>query len=147
MSVIFNTAKRDFANGTHDWDDLAQLFKVLLLDASYVPNPDHVFVSDLVAFEVSGPGYTGGFGGAGRKSLTTRTVVANLTADRAELDADDISIATLTVGVVGGAVVFRERTSDADSEIIAFIDSGFPVTTAGLDFGIAWNSGGVLQIT
>jgi hypothetical protein len=147
MSFLYNTAKRDFANGVHDWDAGGQIVKVLLVTSGYTPDKDHDFVNDVASFEVAGTGYVGGFGGAGRKAIANRTVVADLANDRAELDGDDISWASLNVGAIAGAVIFRERTADSDSELIAFVDSGFPVTSSGTDFLIAWNSEGILQIT
>jgi len=147
MNFLYNGAKRDFANGVHDWDAGGQTYRVLLVGTSYTPDPDHIFVADVVASEVSGAGYVGGFAGAGRKAITGRTVTANLTLDRAELDGGDISLPGLSVGTIKGAIIFRERTSDADSELIAFVDSGFPAISSGADFAIAWNSGGILQIT
>jgi len=146
MSFLFNATKRDFANGVHDWDAVGQTFKVLLLTAAYTPDKDHQFVSDLVAHEVAGTGYVGGFGGSGRKAIVNRTVTADLPNDRAELDGDDVSWPGLNVGAIASAVIFRERTSDADSELIAIVDSGFPVTSDGSDLSIAWNAEGILQI-
>jgi hypothetical protein len=146
MSFLFNATKRDFANGVHDWDAVGQTFKVLLLAPGYTPDKDHQYVSDLVAHELSGPGYVGGFGGSGRKAIVNRTVVSDPVNDRAELDGDDASWPSLNAGAVAGAVIFRERTSDADSELIAIVDSGFPITSDGSDLSLVWNVEGILQI-
>jgi hypothetical protein len=146
MNLIYNTAKRDLLNGVHDWDSGGQVFKVMLLGPGYTPDPDHEFVSSLAAYEIAGTGYTGGFGGSGRKALVNRQVVADQANNRAEADADDVSWANATLVSVTAAVVYREGTSDADSKLIAYFDSGFPVSPTAVDLILQWNAEGILQV-
>ena len=72
--------------------------KVMLLHG-YTPNPDHNFVSDIVASEISTTGYTGGFAGSGRKALTNVAFSQDDTNDWGKFDADDVSWTTIGVGV------------------------------------------------
>jgi hypothetical protein len=104
-------------------DLISDTLKVLLIGTGvpYTPNPDHRFVSSVAASEIAVTGYTGGFGGAGRKTLASRTLSADDTNDWGIFDAADLSWTTLGVGAtVGGAVLFKELTSDALSPLIAY---------------------------
>jgi len=119
--------------------------KIMLMDASYVFDADHDVVADVVADEVAGTGYTGGFSGAGRKTLANRTVTQDDTGDRAVFDADDVVYSGINVGVVSGVWLWRVVTSDADSELLAFLSGGFPKTTNGGDLNIQWSTLGLVQ--
>lgn len=140
----YNRGKTEVANG--DTDLLTSNLKVMLVAPGYVFDPDADFVSDVVASEVSGTGYTGGFGGAGRKALTNRAIVEDDVNDRAEFDADDLTWTALNVGDIGGAIVFREATSDADSPLIGFLDPA-DISTNGGDITIQWDAEGILRLT
>lgn len=144
-SGFYNVAKKGFADGTEDWDTNA--YKVMLVTATYTFDPDHAVLTSITN-ELSGTGYTGGFGGSGRKALTA-SVVQDDANDRAELDAVDISWTAINAGIIGALIVIREVTSDADSIPIAYIDNAaqLPLTTNGSDVNVVWNAEGVLQFT
>lgn len=144
-SFVYNVAKAGFANGTLDWD--TNTFKIMLIDNAYTPNPDHATVSALTELP-NGTGYTGGFNGAGRKTLSVCSVVQVDASDRAELR---VSLATtwsaINAGTAKAAVVIREMTSDADSIPVAYIDSGgWPIVTNGGDLTCTWNAAGAIQL-
>lgn len=145
----FNTFKHKAFNGTLVLTGVT--VKVMLLKSSYVFDADQDFVSvgagDLATNEVTGTGYTGGFGGSGRKSLAGMVITLDDANDRAYFDANDLTWAAINVGVVGACALIREVTTDADSIPIAFINSGFPKTSTGIDFVISWSSSGVLQLS
>jgi hypothetical protein len=145
---VYNKFKTKLADGTIDWDTTTNI-KVMLVGTGYTFDAEHDFVGDIVAQESSGSGYVGGYTGAGRKAIATRTVVQVDASDRAELRTADGSVTwtAINVGAVKAAVIFHEITSDAASELIAYIDTtGFPVTTNGGDFTINWNAAGVVQL-
>lgn len=96
--------------------------KVMLVGTGYTPNKDHEFVSDVVANEVAGTGYAGGYAGSGRKTLTSKVITYSDSEDKAYMDADDLTWAGISAGTLAKAIVFDERGSDAASEIIACID-------------------------
>ncbi len=125
-----------------DWPTLT--LKVMLLNSSAAFAIGDDTVSDISALEVSGTGYTGGFAGAGRLALTNKT--STFVNPYWVLDADDLSWAGLNVGTIGAAAIWYPVTSDADSILIAYIDSGFPVATSGGAFPIQWSSDGVLRV-
>jgi hypothetical protein len=124
--------------------------KVMLLKNSYTLNPDHKFVSDLTpgTHEASVSGYTGGFGGAGRKTLSGKTITEDTTNNRATFDATDP--ATWTALGAGNTLrycaIVEEITSDAASRVIAVLDFGSDYITNGGDFSVAFNAAGIAYI-
>lgn len=126
----YNRAKKQ--DGSFDWDDGAQTFRVLLVTSSYTPNLDHDFVSDVVANEATGTGYV-------RKDVTGRAVVLDDTNDRADHDASNITWTALT-STFRYAVLFRLVTVDGDSPVLHYFDLGAQSLTA-QDFTIKWNGG------
>jgi len=128
MSIMYNAARRRFANGELKWDSA---LKVLLLHPTYAPVATHEFVSSVAAHECSGPGCVGGFGASGRK-LITASVVQDDALNRAVLSFGALVWRGINAGIVGKLVVVRERSSDATSWLVALLDGpGFPVTTSG----------------
>lgn len=111
-------------------------FKAMLLDNTYVFDKDHNRVSDVVSGgkELVATGYTGGYGGAGRKTLTTVVVTKDTVNDRIVVDCDDVAF-----GALGGATndtirfmaIIVEITSDAASIPIACHDFGADTPTNG----------------
>lgn len=147
-SVMYNSAKGEFLDGTIDWDTDTDL-KILLLEGttSTPTDPDHTVVNDIVADEFSDTNYTGGHAGSGRKTLANKAVNVDNANDRAEADADDVTWTSLggTNSVIG-AVIFKENTADTDSTLICFIDLADTATNGG-DFTIQWNAEGIFQLT
>lgn len=128
------------------------VLKVMLVGSGYTFNPDDDFVSSGVGTpggeEVSGTGYVGGFGGSGRKALATKTLTEDDANDRAVFDALDITWTAPNGFTVDAAIIIEERTTDADSLLVMYIDTaspGFPVTMDGTDFKITWNSLGISE--
>ncbi len=146
MAGLSNRWARNVINGYM----AAGTLKAMLVTAGYVFNPDHVFVSTPAAHEVSGTGYTGGFGGSGRKTLTGIAIAQDDAANRGYFDAADLIWTGINVGAVAGIVFYKQGSSDADSEIIGFQDTGgFPVTTNGGNLEVTFSASplGVLEVT
>jgi len=96
----------------------------------------HEFVSDVVANEASGTGYS-------RKTLANKT--QTLDGDQVEYDADNPTYTALDAGTIASAVIFKEVTNDADSPIIANID--FPdLVTNGSDVELKINVDGIFAV-
>lgn len=102
--------------------------KVMLVNASYVYSFSHANVSDVVANEFAGTGYTGGFNGAGRLTCANRTVGGTSTAT---WTFDNPSWVGLNSGTIGGAIVFQQGASDAASPVLTFLDPSDLVTNGG----------------
>lgn len=135
---------------------LSDTIKVMLIGTAtaYTPNKDKDFVdeggaNDPTDAEISTTNYTGGFGGSGRKTLASKTIAANDTSDRVELDAADV-VWTALGPPSGGptlalAIIIKEVTNDAASPMICDQDFTDTVVNGG-DVTLQFASGGFLQI-
>ncbi len=133
-------------------DMLVDTIKVGLSTSTHVPIRDDDFLDesgadDFIDGELSGTGYTAGFGGAGRKTLASKTIVVDKPNDRAEFDAADVTWTAISAGTAAQATLMKEITNDAASLTIANVDTGgFPIVTNGGDLTIQWNAEGIIQL-
>jgi hypothetical protein len=129
-SGFYNQGLLDIANGTIDLDTTT--LKIMLVDNTYVYNPDHTVVdngandtSDPSYCEISATNYTGGYGGGGRKTATITGQVNN-TSNRADFAIADLTWTALggaTNDTVGGAILVRETGgADTSARLVAFFD-------------------------
>lgn len=132
-------------NRTIDW--VNDTIKVMLVNASYTFDPDHDFVDDINANELSGTGYTGGFNGSGRKSLASKAIANDAANDRIEFDAADPSAWTgLNAGTIAWVILIKEITNDAASVPILALDPTNLVTNGG-DVTLVFDAEGIAQIS
>lgn len=125
---------------------LTDTIKVYAVKSSYTPNRDHDFVGDTT--EITGvSGYTGGFGGAGRKTLASKTLTVTDASDLFAFDAADVAFGALGTGdTIGGFVITKEITNDAASPIVAF--NGITNTpTNGASVTLQFDAAGIFTIT
>ncbi len=139
MSGWYNEGIKGVADGGIDY--LTDPIKVLLVKDTFTFNPDHVHVSDLVAHEVSGTGYS-------RLTLSGKTITKNEGADRTELSATALAWSLLQVtAFIKAAILFKDTGNDATSVLLACLDGGgFPVNGNGIALTIQPNLGGFLQL-
>ena len=139
-NVIYNSFKRDIANGSIDLD--TDTIKLMLVTSTYVPNQDtHTKRSDITN-EVVGVGYT-----AGGATLANKTVTVNNTTNLAIFDADDVTIANATI-TARGAVLYKSRGGVATSdELISYLDFNSDITATGGNFVITFDANGILTIS
>ena len=141
-TTLYNNFKELLLNGGIDLD--TDTIRALIIDdtTAYTPNIDtHVYVDDVtaVASEMSGTGYT-------RKTLNV-TVSQDNANDQAVADADDLSYTGLNAGTIQGVLVYKEVTTDADSPVIGWYESGdFPLPTNGGDVTLTINAAGMLTL-
>lgn len=146
-SVVATNALVECMKGTLDLD--GSTLKIMLLKSTYTPNPDHKFVSDLTpaTYECNATNYTGGYNGAGRKTLSGLTVTEDTTNNRAVFDAADPSNWTALGGTTDNtlqyAAIIKEITNDAASLVVAVLDFGTTFTTNGGDFGVSFSASGI----
>ena len=149
MALVYNHFKAVEANGTLDL--LTDTLKVMLVGSTYTANADHDYVNpSAYQMELGGTGYTGGYLGSGRKTLSSKTVTEDDTNDRGTFTAAPVTWTAINAGTAAAAIIIRERaaTGDTMSELIAYIDTGgFPVVTNGGDFTVQWSANGILQLT
>lgn len=151
-SHFYTTGLKECLDGTIDLD--TDTIKLMLVTASYTPNKDDLVVdaggaNDPVDHEISVSGYTPGWGGAGRKTVTV-TISANLTNDRVDIAINDQTWTSLGSGAtIAGAILIKEGgANDTTSRLIAYFDVTDTATNGGditLDFADI-GSGGNLQI-
>lgn len=122
-SNVFTRAVTEMSDGTYTW--LSSTIKGMLVKSGYTPNVDHDFVSDGAgANELTVSGYTGGFAGAGRKTLASKTITTVDGSDRSEFSSAGLSWTALAAGETIEAVVLIFETGGADSaaRVIAYCD-------------------------
>jgi hypothetical protein len=121
-SNMFNGGSAKLLDRTIDW--INDTIEVVLMKSTYTPNKDDT-QSVLAAGELATlTGYAGGFGGAGRKVLASKTITNDTTLDRTVLDAADPSAWTIAAGdTIGGVIVQKKgAASDATAIPICFQD-------------------------
>jgi len=154
MALVFNKFKSleaGASGSTPRIDLLNDVIKVALVGSTYTANADDAFFNPSVYLtELNGTGYAGGYGGSGRKTLSSKVVVQDDVNDRAEFSAAPVTWTAINAGTAAAAVLIRERslTGDTMSELIAYINTGgFPIVTNGGDLTLTWNAEGILQLS
>ena len=121
MADIYSTGLLAIADGTVSWANSS--IKALIVDSGYTFDKSDEFVSDVAGDEVTnavGTGYE-------RKLLTNKSV--SLATDVVTLDADDLLYSDIQTNETWDAVIiYAEGTSDADSKLIAYLDTDALVT-------------------
>ena len=148
-TFVYNLAASEIAKGNIDL--LADTIKIMLVKSGYVPDRDDDFieegVNDANEHELTVGGYTGGFGGSGRKTLASKTITEDDVNDRAEFDtADPVWTALLTGETIAGAIIIKEITNDLASVLIAYLDLT-DTPTNGSDVTLNINAEGVIQFS
>lgn len=148
---LYNTGSNDLWDTTQPIDLIVDTIKVMLCTSSYVADRDNDFIeegaNDANEHELTGTGYTAGFGGSGRKTLGSKTITVDKANDRTEFDAADVVWTAISAGTASQALVVKEITNDLASVLIAHIDTGgFPIVTNGGDLTIAWNAEGIFSL-
>lgn len=107
--------------------------KMVLMRSDFEFDPTKDYMSDFSAYELNVPGYTRGFGGAGRKALTNKSMTLDKQAGLVRFSSDSpIDWGNIGPGeTVGGALMIVEGTSDADSIVVAWIDANDIITNGG----------------
>jgi len=130
------------SNGSVSWS--ADTIEIVLVKSTYTANKDDTNTV-LAAAEISGvSGYTGGFGGAGRKVLASKTHTKDTTNDRDTYDAADPSAWPLGTGdTVGGAVIQKKGSADDTTAVLLFFLDFTDVPTNGSTFTLSFDALGI----
>lgn len=120
------------------------VIEVILVKSTYAADKDDTNTV-LAAAELSGAsGYVGGFGGAGRKALGTKTKVKSTVLDRITYDAADPSAWTLGTGdTVGGAIIAKKGSADDTTAVLLFFLDFTDVPTNGGTFTLQFHVDGI----
>ena len=126
-NALYGKGREKFLSGSISWS--TDNIRVALVDtASYTVAIDtHEFLSDV----------PGGARVATSGNLTSKTVTLGVA------DAANVTFGTVTGASVEAIVIYKFVTNDADSPLIAYIDSAtnLPITPNGGDITVAWDSG------
>lgn len=124
MAGIYNRGKLIILNSSLSWT--ADTIMALLVDSTYVYDPDDNFVSD-ISGELTDASYS-------RQTLANKAVTEDDTNDLAVATADPVDYGALTNETPEGIVLFKMVTNDADSPLISFSDAGFGATANGAGY-------------
>lgn len=134
--VAYNHGLVEAFKGNVNWE--TDTIKAMLLDVNHTLNPDHDFVADIVANEVSDPSYS-------RVTLTNRSLQVDDTNDQGEGHADNPVWQNLDVVTIDYVAFYKEVTDDTDS--ILLFSVGVPQTTAeGKDYELKVAADGIFTI-
>lgn len=146
QKAVRNILQREATNAI-DLD--GDTIKLMLTKTSYtsVAAKGDAFVNtitDPTSKELVATNYTGGFSGAGRKTLAAKAINEDTTNNRAVFDASDVTwtaIGGATNDTIGSAVVIKEITNDGASPLLIHLYINPAVTTNGGDFTIVFADG------
>jgi len=119
---VYNRGKLIISDSSLSWT--ADTIQGLLVDAVYVYDPDHNFVSDVAADEIVEASYA-------RQTIINKSVVEDDAVDEAQLKGDPADYGALTAVTPAGIALFKFVTNDADSPLIGFSSTGFGAVANG----------------
>jgi hypothetical protein len=134
-SGLYNSARAAFLRGEIDWEGAD--VRLLLVKDTYTFDATDVYVSDLVAQELTATDYA-------RQSMAHMAVTGT---NPTWADADDVTFAGLggvTNQTIGGAVVYVYNASDDAAPLIAFIDLS-DISTADMDTAVRFEDSHVFN--
>ena len=124
-----------------DWD--SDTIKVALLNNTYTPDQDaHNYYDDVVAYEVTGTGYS-----AGGLTLANKTNTYNSGTNVIILDADDLTWASSTITARYAVVYDSDAATNATRPLIGYVDFGSDQSSTNGNFTITWDSTGIVRVT
>jgi hypothetical protein len=141
-SLTYNGGSAKIIDRTIDW--INDTIELVLMKSTYTPNKDDT-QSVLAAGELATlTGYAGGFGGAGRKVLASKTITNDTTLDRTVLDAADPSAWTIVAGdTIGGVVVQKKGAASDATAIPIFFEDVTDTPTNGAALTLTFDSAGI----
>ena len=150
-SFVYNKAAEEIATGTVNL--LTDTIKTMLVTSTYSPARTDLVVdaggaNDPVDAEINVTGYTRGYGGAGRKSLASKTLTVDQSNNRAEFDAANLTWTALGSGAtIAAMIVIKEGASnDTTSRLIAYLDVTDTATNGG-DITFTFDAEGIIQFS
>jgi hypothetical protein len=142
-SFVYNVGAYELRNGGAV-NFATDTIEIIIVKSTYVPDRDDTN-SVYAAAEITGvSGYTGGYGGAGRKVLASKTITNDTALNRTVYDAADPSTWTLGTGdTVGGYIIGKKgAASDATAVPLFFLEeTDFP--TNGSPVSLAFDAAGI----
>lgn len=167
-SFIYNQAGYEILDrsATDTLDLETVTLKIMLVNSTYSATDDDAHkdielvdaagTSDILDGEINATGYTGGYGGADRLTISTVTWGSGPddTNNRVELDGGDVDWGTLGNGtndtIVGAVLIVEDHVgagtagNDTQTRPVAYIDLA-DTTTNGSGFQIQWSTEGIIH--
>jgi hypothetical protein len=129
----FAKGRQAFATAQVNWSTGGDSMEVILVDTTgiTISLATMQFVADITALD-SG-------------ALIARGPLANLDATDGVLDADDVTLPTVTGDQAEALAIDKATGNDATSPLLMFIDeaTGLPITPNGGDVTVQWNPAGI----
>lgn len=145
-SLVYNVGSYNLQDPTSGdaVDFPTDTIEIILVKSTYSMNRDDTN-SVYAAAEISGvSGYTGGYGGAGRKVLASKTLTNETATERTKYDAADPSAWTLGTGdTVGGAIIGKKGSANDTTAIPLFFLDFTDVPTNGGTFTLSFHADGI----
>jgi hypothetical protein len=141
-SNVKNIAKSRMMSGDMDLNSDDMRLFLLMTNTTFDTDVDSDNTADYTLDEMDGANYA-------RQTLANEAVNTDDTNDRAEFDADDVSIAALGNGTrqMQGAGIHEFITNDAGSFPLCWIEFAATVNPGGSTFSIQFNAEGIVQLT
>lgn len=123
-----------------DWD--SDDIRVMLVSSSYTPNQDlHDYLDDVVAFQVTGTGYT-----AGGQALTGKTVTLDQANNVLVLDAADTTWASSTITARYAVIYNNTGATNAAKPLVGYVDLISDQASNNGNFTIEWDASGIVRV-
>ena len=146
-NFVYTYAKSKMMSGDIDLNSHDIRAILVMTNTTADTEADAQFVGSLTTLdEMDGTGYT-------RQTLTGEAVAVDTANNRGEFTADDHQFLNVSAGTrtIAGLVLYRHVTNDADSPLIAYIDTGasltFPLVANGGSITVVANAEGLVQVT
>jgi hypothetical protein len=139
-AFMFLEAQRAQDAGTLDLD--SDTLKLMLVTAGYTASKNDTSVATAAASEIVATGYTGGFGGSGRKvvALTiTKDTTAGVNRIIFPATVTWANIGGATNATLAGAVLIKEVSNDGSSLPVVWFPL-LPFTTNGSGFQLSFDT-------
>lgn len=135
-NLVYNIGAVGIGNGSLDF--LTDTIECLFTKSTYTANKDDTNTVLAAAELASLTGYVPGWGGAGRKTLASKTVTNDTTNDRTVYDAADPSVWTIASGdTIGGMIVQKKGSANDTTAVPLFF----------IDFTDTPTNGGTVTVT
>jgi hypothetical protein len=150
-SFVYNKAAQELADGTISL--LTDTIKTMLVTSQYSPARTDLVVdaggaNDALDAEIGVSGYTGGWGGSGRKALASKAIAVDQANNRAEFSAANLTWTALGTGATIAAMVLIKEggSDDTTSRLIAYLDVTDTPTNGG-DISFTFDAEGIIQFS
>lgn len=155
---VTNIALQEMQGGGTPINPLTATIKVALVDNTYEGDPDDEVAdagttTDVESAEINVTGYTRGYGGAGRKTLSNKVIVKDNARNSAYFDNTvDLTWTSLGAGatIIGAVLLIEDHLgvagNDTETRVTHFLKAGANIETNGSDVKIVFGTFGIHEL-